>query len=153
MSWGHDWKDCHGENELTLGCRLYLRFVVVAAVEVMVVGAPGAEDSTCLTLDSGGESSLLSCASPLAAELSNEKSGRSADWPRNSAIALCSFYYSQVSIMGGESDALHLSKGREHGETEHTLRWPSLTLRVFLYIMCKHHVSIIKPEALTSRTR
>lgn len=77
------------EQELTLGCRRYFRFVVVVeppAPEPTAFGSP------CLPLLSGADSSPLRYeASALAALPSAMGKGRSEVCPRVSAIALWSF--------------------------------------------------------------
>ena len=99
---------------LTLGCRLYFRFVLVPA-------APGTGCSVALGLTSCPESSLLYCPSPLVFFMS---SGRSPDCPLDSAIARCSFY--QMHAISG-----HGSKSLGCAALL-TLRCPSLTLRELL---------------------
>jgi hypothetical protein len=77
MVWTLPWQDA-----LTLGCRLYLRFVFVPA--------SAAAASACFSLASGPDSSLLR-ASRVAGWWSGMTRRRSLDCPRASAMALCSF--------------------------------------------------------------
>ena len=80
-------------NILTLGCRRYLRFVLVPVPDC------SADASPCLPLPSVPESSLRYDPSILVVLLGGAGSGRSEDWPRDSAIARWSFYIFDVSVM------------------------------------------------------
>lgn len=72
---------------LTLGCRRYFLLVLVPMI-LVEVGSP------CLLLLSGPESSPLRYdRSTLVALAGREGSGRSDACPRDSAMALCSFWW------------------------------------------------------------